>query len=131
MVCLSFILLCLTVAPAKNTAQIMVEIDLNKTKKFDTRQELVEYLQSELDSKISGGTATIKFLEQAQPIRAPVRIRLTWDDLEKLNSASDQIQKKSNNIPIKQIEKLLKKIMRLSIGLLYRYYSIFIHKFKI
>lgn len=56
------------VAQSKDTAQIMVKIDLSKTKKFNTRQKLVEYLQGELDSKISGGTATVKLLEQAQPI---------------------------------------------------------------
>ena len=86
------------VAAANDTAQIMVEIDLNKTKKFDSRQQLAEYLQSQLDSKISGGTATVKLLEQAQPIGAPIRIRLTGDDLDKLYAVSDQIQEKLKNI---------------------------------
>lgn len=87
------------VAPAKDTAQIMVEIDLQKTKKFDTRQKLVEYLQSQLDSKIAGGTATVKLLEQAQPIGAPIRIRLTGEDLDKIYVASEQIQEQLRNIP--------------------------------
>lgn len=86
-------------APAKDKAQIMMNIDLNKTKKFSTRQELAEYLQSQIDSKISGGIATVKLLEQAMPTGAPIRIRLTGDDLEKLYSASDQIQEKLNGIP--------------------------------
>jgi len=86
------------VAPANDTAQIMAQIDLNKTKKFDTRQKLAEYLQSQLDSKITGGTATVKLLEQAQPIGAPIRIRVTGDDLDKIYSASDQIQEKLKNI---------------------------------
>ena len=88
-----------TVAPSKDTAQVMVKIDLSKTKKFDTRQKLVEYLQSQLDSKITGGTATVKLLEQAQPIGAPIRLRLTGDDLDKIYAASDQIQEKLRNIP--------------------------------
>jgi len=87
------------VAPAKNTAQIMVKIELEKTKKFDTREKLVEYLQGQLDSKISGGTATVKLLEQAQPIGAPIRLRLTGDDLDKLYAASDQIQQKLKDMP--------------------------------
>jgi len=82
------------IAPAKNTAQVMVKIELEKTKKFDTREKLVEYLQGQLDSKISGGTATVKLLEQAQPIGAPIRLRLTGDDLDKLYATSDQIQEK-------------------------------------
>ncbi|AFM41755.1 cation/multidrug efflux pump [Desulfosporosinus acidiphilus SJ4] len=88
-----------TVAGSKDTAQIMVRIDLNKSKQFKTRQELAEHLQSLLDSKISEGTATVKQLEQAQPIGAPIRLRLTGDDLDKLYAASDKIQQQLLNIP--------------------------------
>ncbi|WP_088189177.1 efflux RND transporter permease subunit [Desulfosporosinus sp. FKA] len=88
-----------SVAASKDTAQIMVRIDLNKTNRFQTRQELAEHLQSILDSKLSQGTATVKQLEQAQPIGAPIRLRLTGDDLEKLYSASAKIQQKLLNIP--------------------------------
>lgn len=85
--------------PSKSTAQIMVKVDIKKTKKFDTREKLAQYLQSQIDSKISGGTATVKLLEQAQPIGAPIRLRLTGDDLDKIYAASDQIQEKLRNIP--------------------------------
>ncbi|AGX42637.1 efflux RND transporter permease subunit [Clostridium saccharobutylicum] len=85
--------------PSKSTAQIMVKVDIKKTKKFDTREKLAEYLQSQIDSTISGGTATVKLLEQAQPIGAPIRLRLTGDDLDKIYAASDQIQEKLRNIP--------------------------------
>ena len=88
-----------TVAPSKDTAQIMVKVDIDKTKKFNTREELAEYIQSLLDSKISGGTATVKLLEQAQPIGAPIRLRLTGDDLDKIYAASDKIQEQLKNIP--------------------------------
>jgi multidrug efflux pump subunit AcrB len=88
-----------TVAPSKDTAQILLQVDLSKTKKFATREELAEYIQSQLDSKITGGTATVKLLEVAQPIGAPIRLRLTGDDLDKLYAASDQIQEKLKNIP--------------------------------
>ncbi|MDQ7092945.1 efflux RND transporter permease subunit [Desulfosporosinus sp. PR] len=88
-----------SVAGSKDTAQIMVRVDLNKTKQFKTRQELAEHIQSLLDSQISEGTATVKQLEQAQPIGAPIRLRLTGDDLAKLYSASEKIQAKLINIP--------------------------------
>ncbi|AGX44677.1 efflux RND transporter permease subunit [Clostridium saccharobutylicum] len=88
-----------TVTPSKDTAQIMVKVDLDKTKKFDTREKLVEHIQSELDNKISGGTATVKLLEQADPIGALVRMRLTGDDLDKIYTASEQIQENLKNIP--------------------------------
>ncbi|AJG99184.1 transporter [Clostridium beijerinckii] len=87
-----------TVAPAKDKAQIMVKVDIEKNKKFSSREKLAEYLQSELDSKISGGTTSVKLLEQAQPIGAPIRLRLTGDDLDKIYAASDQIQEKLKDI---------------------------------
>ena len=68
----SFYITLPTVAPSKDTAQIMVKVDIDKTKKFDTKEKFVEYIQSQLDNKISGGTATVKLLEQAEPIGALV-----------------------------------------------------------
>ncbi|AGY76681.1 efflux RND transporter permease subunit [Clostridium autoethanogenum] len=88
-----------TVAPADDTAQIMVKVDLNKTNKFKTRQELVEYVQNQIDNKISGGTATVKQLEEAMPIGAPIRLRLTGDDLDQIQKASEKIQQQLKNIP--------------------------------
>jgi len=95
----SFYITLPTVAPSKDTAQIMVKVDLNKTKKFNTKEKFVEYIQSQLDNKISGGTATVKLLEQAEPMGALVRMRLTGDDLDKIYAASEQIQEKLKNIP--------------------------------
>lgn len=88
-----------TVASSKETAQIMVKVDINKTKNFKTREELAEHVQSLLDSNIYGGTATVKLLEQAQPIGAPVRLRLTGDDLDKIYTASEKIQQQLKTIP--------------------------------
>lgn len=88
-----------TVAPSKDTAQIMVRINIDKTKKFETRQELTEHIQSLLDSKIYEGTATVKLLEQAEPTGAPIRLRLTGDDLDKIYAASNKIQQQLKGIP--------------------------------
>lgn len=88
-----------TVASSKETAQIMVKVDINKTKNFKTREELAEHVQGLLDSNIYGGTATVKLLEQAQPIGAPVRLRLTGDDLDKIYTASEKIQQQLKTIP--------------------------------
>ncbi|WP_411682239.1 efflux RND transporter permease subunit [Clostridium thailandense] len=88
-----------TSTPAKDTAQILAKIDLNKTKKFETNQELAEHIQELMDNKISGGTATVKLLEVADPIGAPVRLRLTGDDLDKVYAASDKIQHQLKSIP--------------------------------
>ncbi|WP_333859473.1 efflux RND transporter permease subunit [Clostridium sp.] len=87
-----------TVAPADDTAQIMVKVNLNKTKKFKTRQELVEYIQNQLDNNISGGTATVKQLEEAMPIGAPIRLRLTGEDLDQMQNASEKIERQLKNM---------------------------------
>ncbi|WPC43707.1 efflux RND transporter permease subunit [Clostridium sp. JS66] len=88
-----------TVTPSKDTAQILAKVDLNKTKKFSTNKELTQYVQGLLDNKISGGTATVKLLEVAEPIGAPVRLRLTGEDLDQVYAASDKIQQALKNIP--------------------------------
>lgn len=88
-----------TVAPSKDTAQIMVRINIDKTKKFQTRQKLAEHIQELLDNKIYEGTATVKLLEQAEPTGAPIRLRLTGDDLDKIYAASNKIQNQLKGIP--------------------------------
>lgn len=90
----------LDIVPAsKDTAQILAKVDLSKTKQFSTNQELAEHLQDLIDNKISGGTATVKLLEVSSPIGAPVRLRLTGDDLDKVYAASDTIQEQLKTIP--------------------------------
>ena len=88
-----------TVATSKDTAQIMVRINIDKTKKFETRQKLAEHIQGLLDNKIYEGTATVKLLEQAEPTGAPIRLRLTGDDLNKIYAASNKIQNQLKGIP--------------------------------
>jgi len=88
-----------TVAPSDDTAQIMIKVDLNKTKRFKTRQELVEYIQNEIDNRIPGGTVTVKQLEEAVPIGAPIRLRVDGDDLDQIQNASEKIQQQLKNIP--------------------------------
>ncbi len=51
-----------------------------------------------MDNKISGGTATVKLLEQAEPIGSLIRLRLTGDDLDNIYAASEQIQEKLKNM---------------------------------
>ena len=87
------------VAPSDDTAQIMLKVDLNKTKKFKTRQELVDHIQEQLDNKVLGGTATVKLLEEAVPIGAPIRLRVDGDDLDQIQNASQKIEQQLKNIP--------------------------------
>lgn len=87
------------VAPSNETAQLLVKIDLKKTKRFKSKEVFGEYIQEQLDSKISGGTTIVKYLEQAMPLESPIRIRLTGDDLNKIYSASEILQQQLKGIP--------------------------------
>ncbi len=67
---------------AQNFAQVMFTVDLNKGGRFRTNEEFVDYLQDVMDGEIAQGTATIKLLEQGEPIGAPVRIRVLGEQAE-------------------------------------------------
>lgn len=67
---------------AQNYAQVMFTVDLKKGGRFRTNEELVDYLQDVMDGEIAQGSATIKLLEQGEPIGAPVRIRVLGEQTE-------------------------------------------------
>lgn len=76
---------------SQDFAQIMLKVDLKTKKRFKTNTEFADVLQEAFDERIAGGTATIKQLEQGEPIGAPVRLRVTGDDMEKLEVATRKI----------------------------------------
>lgn len=84
---------------SQDSAQIMIKVDLKNEKRFKSNTEFADYLQGIFDMKISGGTATIKQLEQGEPIGAPVRVRVTGDDMEKLESAARTVHHYLSTIP--------------------------------
>jgi hypothetical protein len=59
--------------PVKNesTAQMRLILDLKKGGRFSNNSDFVSYLQHELNSRLTGGTAIIKELELAEPIGSP------------------------------------------------------------
>lgn len=87
-----------TVADSEDVGQIMVKIDLKKTKVYKTREEFAEHLQGVIDSQISGGTATVKLLEQAMPMGAPIRIRLTGDKMDQILQARNKIEEQMRGV---------------------------------
>jgi len=76
---------------SQDFAQIMLRLDLKKGNRFKHNTAFADYLQEILDSQVVGGTATVKELEQGEPIGAPVRIRVTGEDMEQLEAASSII----------------------------------------
>jgi multidrug efflux pump len=83
---------------AQNYAQVMFTVDLDKSDRFNSNEEFAEYFQNILDNEISQGTASIKLLEQGEPIGAPVRIRIVGNR-EDIAGASEQIMQVLKTIP--------------------------------
>lgn len=84
---------------SQDFAQIMVRVDLKKTGRFASNTEFVDYVQELMDHEVVGGTATIKQLEQGEPIGAPVRIRLTGKEMERLQKAAEKVKYELSQIP--------------------------------
>ncbi|WP_242876926.1 efflux RND transporter permease subunit [Alkaliphilus peptidifermentans] len=81
-------------APIKSQdyAQIMMQLDLKKGKRLKTNSQFIEYLQEEINNSIAGGTIIVKELEQGEPIGAPVTIRVTGEDIEKILAVTENIK---------------------------------------
>ncbi|WP_069648845.1 efflux RND transporter permease subunit [Caloranaerobacter ferrireducens] len=73
-------------------AQIMVRLNLKESDRFKNNSQIVDYLQEIFDSELTGGTATVKQLELGEPIGAPIRIRLTGKNIERLGQVSKEIR---------------------------------------
>lgn len=84
--------------PSADHGQILIKLDLKKGGRFKSNEKFANHLQEALDHNIVGGTATVKLLEYAEPIGAPVRIRISGESLDKVMKASEQLQDEIRNI---------------------------------
>ena len=85
--------------PSKDYAQVLFKVDLKKSKTFKNNAQFANYLQQLIDSQITGGTATVKLLELAEPTGAPVRIRISGEDMDNLIEAAETIKASLREIP--------------------------------
>jgi len=84
---------------AEDFAQVMFRYDLEQGGRFKTNAELAFHLHQRLRSSISGGVATVRLLELAEPSQAPVIARISGDDMERLEQASRALQDSLREIP--------------------------------
>lgn len=84
---------------SQDFGQFMVRVDLKKGGRFRNNSELTSFLQKKLDSSLSGGTATVKELEQGDPVGAPITVRIAGKDIERLGEAADEIRNILGTIP--------------------------------
>ncbi|WP_430883027.1 efflux RND transporter permease subunit [Fusibacter sp. JL216-2] len=82
-------------APSNDYAQMMIRLDLSvfgPGKTYESIEKYVLALQDVMDSKVSAGRVTVNQLEQAEPIGAPVRLRLTGKNMDDLGAVSEDIK---------------------------------------
>lgn len=80
------------VTDSPDTGQIMLTLDLKKGNRFRKNSEITDHLQAIFDARITGGTASVKQLELAEPIGSPIRVRITGRSMEELWEASRDIK---------------------------------------
>lgn len=85
--------------PSKDYAQILIKLDLKKADRFEANSQFADYLQFELDKRITGGTAAVKMLELAEPTAAPVIVRISGEDMDTLVHSAEQIKSMLEDIP--------------------------------
>ncbi|NLM42616.1 MAG: efflux RND transporter permease subunit, partial [Clostridiales bacterium] len=85
--------------PSKDYAQVLIKLDLKKGDRFDSNSEFADYLQSQLDRRITGGTVAVKMLELAEPTAAPVIVRISGEDMDALVHSAEQIKAMLEDIP--------------------------------
>lgn len=84
---------------SQDFGQFMVRVDLKRGGRFKNNSQLTNFLQKKLDSSLSGGTATVEELEQGDPIGAPITVRVTGRDIERLGEAAAEIRNILRAIP--------------------------------
>ncbi len=73
-------------------AQVLVTLNLENSDRFKGNGEFTDYVQDLFDERLTKGTATIKELEQGDPVGAPITIRVSGDDLSEIARVSQVIE---------------------------------------
>ena len=85
-------------SPANNFGQIMFKTNFTDSE-FKENIDFTEYLQSEIDSKLYTGEATVKLLEHSEPSEAVIKIRLFADNIDETEQASNDLIQLIESIP--------------------------------
>lgn len=82
-------------ADATNKGNIMVMIDMSKSKRFkgsSAKADFVEYLQTEMNNNITNARTVCKELAVTPQKSKPVQLTITGDDISKLNDKALEIE---------------------------------------
>lgn len=78
---------------ARNYGQILFRADLSATGRYRNMAQLANALQLHIDRDISGARVEVKLLEQADPIAAPVLVRISGGDETQRHQAARFIRR--------------------------------------
>jgi multidrug efflux pump subunit AcrB len=84
-------------SPSKDFAQLIIKLD-TRDKNFAGNSAFVASLQEIVNQQISGGKILVKELEQAEPIGAPVRLRITGESIDDLREVNEAILEIFNQV---------------------------------
>ncbi|CAH2212249.1 efflux RND transporter permease subunit [Tepidibacter aestuarii] len=80
-----------TGSPSNDFAQVLVEFDLKKGKRFKTKEELLNHIQMELDKNVVGGSAISSLLDAGSGGGSPIQIRVSAEKMERLDEVTQLI----------------------------------------
>ncbi|RQD72249.1 MAG: efflux RND transporter permease subunit [Tindallia sp. MSAO_Bac2] len=84
---------------ARDYSQVMLRVDLESGGRYRRISQLTDDIQRRLDRELVGGRGEIKQLELADPIGAPVIVRISGGEQQDRQKASYRIQEMLNSIP--------------------------------
>lgn len=86
-------------ASLNNVGDIFVKVNLSKGDRFKETNEIVEFLQNEMDYRIFGGKVHVDELGIMALTSKPVELKLYSDNLDDLNEASNIVANTLSDIP--------------------------------
>lgn len=81
-----------------NKGSLMLRVDINKDKRFKDKAVFVEYLQKELNTKVSGCKIVVKELGVIPEMSEAVQVRISGNDFEQLNNVAKVIEQELEKI---------------------------------
>jgi len=81
-----------------SSGHIAFGIDLKAGKRFSDKTELLDYLQNEINHRVSGGRILVKDLSILPSDGEAIQIKVLGDDFDQLNAAATRIEEELANI---------------------------------
>jgi multidrug efflux pump len=79
-------------AQSDNLAHIHFQFDLDKSERFERPEDLTFFLQDELANRLAGATVDVKLLALAGEAPAPIVIRVSGPDLDRLQKVASDLR---------------------------------------